>query len=108
MDQTTYAAAVIDSVTDLLQPKTDPNPWPGEDYCELDDSVCLRGVTAPQEVRAWYDIDYSETGKRGAVLVCIDWSCQGKTLRFWPNELTEDELGYIADQLYSEVNEGAW
>jgi hypothetical protein len=87
MDQTTYAAAVIDSITELVQPKPDAQQWPGEDYCELDDSVFLRGVTAPQEVKAWYDIDYGDNNRPFAVLVCIDWECKGKTLRFWPNEL---------------------
>jgi hypothetical protein len=101
MDQATLIASAMDAVMNA-QPA---QQWPGEDYCELDDSVFLRGVTAPQEVKAWYDIDYGDNNRPFAVLVCIDWECKGKTLRFWPNELTEEELGYIHDQLYSEVQE---
>jgi len=101
MDAITHAAAVIDSVTDLLQPKRRIDRAPYADVT-VDDLVFISGFDGPQECRVWYDVDY-EGFIPFAVFRYVTLEVKGHTFTFYERDLRGDEMLRIEDVLREEM-----
>jgi len=101
MNSVQHAAAVMDSVTDLLQPKRRIDRAPYADVT-VDDLVFISGFDGPQECRVWYDVDY-EGFIPVAVFRYVTLEVKGHTFKFYERDLRGDEMLRIEDVLHDEM-----
>lgn len=106
MNALTHAAAAVDAVTAAMQPKRQPvyvsQP---DDWLEMEDGVRVLGYVGPQTTTVYYDVDVDERRKWFAVLRYVTLEVKGHKLRFYPDELTDEEIGVIDDLLYDVMRE---
>lgn len=102
MDAITHAAAVIDSVTELLQPKRTPVFDRVYADVTVDDLIYVAGFDGPQECRVWYDVDY-DGFTPFAVFRYVTLELKGHTLKFYERDLSADEMLRIEDVLREEM-----